>query len=94
MRDTIERWPVIRSCSHDDEPGCEDGPVKIDASVDRESFETWSGQQVAAIAGALDQTLASAACMVDITVTLPLAIEVTFIGQPYLLAITAAPRPT
>lgn len=37
-----------------------DGPVRIDAQVERAQFETWVAEHVAAIATALDETLARA----------------------------------
>lgn len=60
LHKAVERLKIALSSADHSSFRYQDGPVDIDTRVDRARFEGWIAQQVAAIAGALDQTLADA----------------------------------
>lgn len=60
LHKAVEQLKIALSSAPDGEFRYVDGPVRIEARVEREQFEGWIAEQVAAIARALDETLASA----------------------------------
>lgn len=60
LHKAVERLKISLSSELRSQFSYEDGPVQIDVAVQRESFEGWIADHVAAIAAALDNTLAEA----------------------------------
>ena len=60
LHKAVERLKIALSSEAESRFRYEDGPVEIDTPVQRAQFEGWIAEPVAAIAGALDQTLARA----------------------------------
>lgn len=60
LHKAVEQLKIALSSAPEGEFRYVDGPVRIEVRVEREQFEGWIAEQVAAIARALDETLASA----------------------------------
>jgi hypothetical chaperone protein len=60
LHKAVERLKIALSSQAEGEFLYDDGPVQIAQRVTREAFESWIGDHVQAIAGALDSTLARA----------------------------------